>query len=291
MHSINKKQNNSYGTLYVVATPIGNINDITYRAVEILAKVQLIATEDTRHSKKILDFYGIKTKQTSYHKHNELKKSDFLINFIIEGNNVAVIADAGTPCISDPGDVLIKKAHENNITVSPIPGPSSLISAVSVSGEAADDFTFIGFLPKKLSQKLEVFNKHYNDDSSLVFFESPKRVLKTLEELKKIYSGNKKLFIAREITKVYENISIVTIDNWINYFNYNDGERLKGEFVFLIPKNKKIEKNIKKKEIESFLKILLDSDISYNKSIKIACKYLGVKKNDVYKKFINLEKK
>ena len=291
MHSINKKQNSSYGILYVVATPIGNINDITHRAIEILTKVQLIAIEDTRHSKKILDFYGIKTKRTSYHKFNELKKSDFLINFLKEGNNVAIISDAGTPCISDPGDILIQKAHENSITVSPIPGPSSLISAISVSGSASDNFTFIGFLPKKTLQKLEVFNKFYNSESSLVFFESPKRVLGTLSELKKIYSGEKKIFIAKEITKVYENISILTIDSWINYFNHNNSEKLKGEFVFLIPKNKKIEKIIKHKEVESFLKILLENDVPYNSSIKIACRYFCINKNDIYKKFIGLAKK
>ena len=291
MHSINKKQSSSYGILYVVATPIGNINDITYRAVEILSKVQLIATEDTRHSKKLLNFYGIKTKQTSYHKHNELEKSNFLKNFLIKGNNVAVISDAGTPCISDPGDILIKKAHENNIVVSPVPGASSLISAISVSGEASDTFKFIGFLPKKVSQKLDIFKRHYKSDSSLIFFESPNRVLKTLYELKKIYSGNKKLFIAREITKVYENIFILTIDDWIKYFDFNDGERQKGEFIFLILKNKKSEKIIINEEIESFIKVLLESDISYRSALKATCKYFGVKKNDIYKEYINLAKK
>ena len=146
MHNINIKINNNYGILYVVATPIGNINDITYRAVEILSSVHIIATEDTRHSKKLLNYYGIKTKQISYHKHNENERVEYLINLLLEGKSIALISDAGTPAISDPGDIIITEAHRKNIIVSPVPGASSVISAISCSGQASNDFKFIGFL-------------------------------------------------------------------------------------------------------------------------------------------------
>ncbi len=291
MHKFNKKKHNNYGTLYVVATPIGNINDITYRAVDVLSKVQLIATEDTRHSKKILNFYGIKTKQISYHKHNELERSGYLIDLLTKGDSIALISDAGTPSISDPGDVVISEAHKRSIKVSPIPGASSVISAISASGQAANDFKFIGFLPRKISQKINILKKHNNNNYSLIFFESPNRVLSTLQELKKIYNGDKELIIAREITKIYEDIKISKIDEFLEYYNFNENEKLKGEFVFIIPKVEIDENRIPDNEIEDFIQLLLDNNISYNASIKVACKHFEIKKNNIYKKYMSLAKK
>ena len=291
MHKFNKKKHNNYGTLYVVATPIGNINDITYRAVDVLSKVQLIATEDTRHSKKILNFYGIKTKQISYHKHNELERSGYLIDLLTKGDSIALISDAGTPSISDPGDVVISEAHKRSIKVSPIPGASSVISAISASGQAANDFKFIGFLPRKISQKINILKKHNNNNYSLIFFESPNSVLSTLQELKKIYNGDKELIIAREITKIYEDIKISKIDEFLEYYNFNENEKLKGEFVFIIPKVEIDENRIPDNEIEDFIQLLLDNNISYNASIKVACKHFEIKKNNIYKKYMSLAKK
>jgi len=289
LHNIGTKKQSNFGILYVVATPIGNINDITYRAVEVLSNVYVIATEDTRHSKKILNYYGIKTKQISYHKHNEAGRCDYLIELLMEGKDVAIISDAGTPAISDPGDVLISKAHENNISVSPVPGPCSLISAISVSGFASEDFKFIGFLPKKLSQKLSIFSN--NKDHSLIFFESPNRVLDTLEELKKMYSGNKTILIAKEITKIYENIGNDSIDNWIDNLKKNNNEKLKGEFIIVVPKKLLKENNIPDYEIERLLRLLLDNNVSYNSAIKITSSNFKINKNSIYKKYINLAKK
>ena len=289
MHNIGTEKQSNFGILYVVATPIGNINDITYRAVEVLSNVFIIATEDTRHSKKILNYYGIKTKQISYHKHNEAGRCDYLIELLMEGKDVAIISDAGTPAISDPGDILISKAHENNISVSPVPGPCSLISAISVSGFASEDFKFIGFLPKKLSQKLSIFSN--NSDHSLIFFESPNRVLNTLEELKKMYSGNKTILIAKEITKIYENIGNDSIDNWIEYLKKNNNEKLKGEFIIVVPKKLLKENNIPDYEIERLLRLLLDNNVSYNSAIKITSSNFKINKNSIYKKYINLAKK
>ena len=291
MHNIDQKKHNNYGILYVVATPIGNINDITYRAIDVLSKVHLIATEDTRHSKKILNFYGIKTKQISYHKYNELERSQYLIDLLVKGESIAIISDAGTPSISDPGDILISAAHKKNIMVSPVPGASSVISAISSSGQASNDFKFIGFLPKKISQKINILKKNNNNNYSLIFFESPNRVLSTLEELKNIYNGDKELIIAREITKIYEDINIRSVNDWIEYYNFNENEKLKGEFVFIIPKIEVIENKIPDNEVEDFIKLLLENDISYNISVKVTCKHFNIKKNVIYKKYMNLAKK
>ena len=251
----------------------------------------LIATEDTRHSKKILNFYGIKTKQISYHKHNELERSGYLIDLLTKGASIALISDAGTPSISDPGDVVISEAHKRSIKVSPIPGASSVISAISASGQAANDFKFIGFLPRKISQKINILKKHNNNNYSLIFFESPNRVLSTLQELKKIYNGDKELIIAREITKIYEDIKISKIDEFLEYYNFNENEKLKGEFVFIIPKVEIDENRIPDNEIEDFIQLLLDNNISYNASIKVACKHFEIKKNNIYKKYMSLAKK
>ena len=291
MHNINIKINNNYGILYVVATPIGNINDITYRAIEVLSAAYIVATEDTRHSKKLLNHYGIKTKQISYHKHNEQERVEYLINLLLEGKSVALISDAGTPAISDPGDIIITEAHKKNIVVSPIPGASSVISAISCSGQAANDFKFIGFLPKKVSQKIDILKKNDNNDYSLIFFESPNRVVNTLDEIKKLYNGDKTIIIAREITKIYEDVKIFTIDQWLEYFSLNNNEKQKGELVVIIPRVDKVENNATEREIEDFIILLLKNDIPYNTAIKVTSKHYDINKNIIYKKHMNLAKK
>ena len=291
MHNINIKINNNYGILYVVATPIGNINDITYRAIEVLSAAYIVATEDTRHSKKLLNHYGIKTKQISYHKHNEQERVEYLINLLLEGKSVALISDAGTPAISDPGDIIITEAHKKNIVVSPIPGASSVISAISCSGQAANDFKFIGFLPKKVSQKIDILKKNDNNDYSLIFFESPNRVVNTLDEIKKLYNGDKTIIIAREITKIYEDVKIFTIDQWLEYFALNNNEKQKGELVVIIPRVDKVENNATEREIEDFIILLLKNDIPYNTAIKVTSKHYDINKNIIYKKHMNLAKK
>ena len=291
MHNSIQKKNYNYGTLYVVATPIGNINDITYRAVETLSKVYLIAAEDTRQSKKLLNFYGIKTKQISYHKHNEKQRCKYLINLLLEGKDIALISDAGTPALSDPGDIIISEAHENKIHVSPIPGASSVISAISASGFASKNFTFVGFLPKKNAQKISIIEENKRNNSSFVFFESPNRVIKTLEHIKIIYGGDKAVIIAREITKIYEEIKLLSAVDWLNYFAQNNNEKLKGEFVFIIPKDDISDADISEDELINFIKLLLDNEISFNNAIKIASKKYNLNKNLIYKKYLNLAKK
>jgi len=283
-----KLKKNIFGTLYVVATPIGNINDISYRAIDILSKVDLIAAEDTRHSRKILTNFGINTKVISYHKYNEYEKCDQILDLITKGKNIALISDAGTPGISDPGDIIVSKAHKKNINVSPIPGASSVISALSVSGFASKDFKFTGFLPKKQNQKIEFLKKNINKNYSLVFFESPKRVIKTLEDLKNIYNG-KEIIITREITKIYEDIGIDSIDNWIDLYR-NNQEKIKGEFVFIIPRIEQKKNTLSDNEIEDFLQLLLQNSISYKSAVQITSKYFDLNKNKIYKKHMYLAK-
>ena len=289
MHIISTKKQSNYGILYVVATPIGNINDITYRAVEVLSNVYIIATEDTRHSKKIFNYFGIKTKQISYHKHNEVERRDYLIKLLLEGKDIAIVSDAGTPSISDPGDIIISEAHKKNIMVSPIPGVSSVIAAISSSGFASDDFKFIGFLPKKNSKKLDILK--IKNNFSLVFFESPNRVINKLEELRQIYKKKKKILVAKEITKIYENINHLSLDDWFEYFSENNNERLKGEFVIIIPKEELTNKDVSDSKIESFIILLLKNNVSYNSTIKIVCNFYKLNKNKIYKEYINLAKK
>tara|TARA_B100001564_G_scaffold144889_1_gene121697 strand:+ start:448 stop:1317 length:870 start_codon:yes stop_codon:yes gene_type:complete len=286
LHNLNKNKKSNYGILYVVATPIGNINDITYRAVEVLSNSHIIATENTKHSKRLLNFYGINTKLISYHKHNEALRCEYLINLLLEGKNISLISDAGTPSISDPGDYIIASAHKMNINVSPIPGASSLTAAISVSGFASKDFKFVGFLPKKTNQKINVLKK--SKSYSLIFFESPNRILATLNDLERIYTGEKKIMLAREITKVYEDINYDSIKNQLHNLLQNEKEKLKGEFVIVIPKNEENNNHYLEDEVEEFLKLLLENSISYNSAIKITCKHFNIKKNNIYKKYINL---
>ena len=170
MHNSDKEKQSTYGILYVVATPIGNFNDISRRAVEILSKVNLIASEDTRHSKKLLTHFNIKVRQISYHKHNEQKISNILINNLIGGKNIALISDAGSPAISDPGDILIKKARQKGIHVSPIPGACSITSALSASGYGSENFQFIGFLPKSDAEIVCLLKHGVGESSNSNYF-------------------------------------------------------------------------------------------------------------------------
>ena len=285
MHNLDKNKKSNNGILYVVATPIGNINDITYRAVEVLSNSHIIATENTKHSKRLLNFYGINTKLISYHKHNEALRCDYLIDLLLEGKDISLISDAGTPSISDPGDYIISSAHKMNINVSPIPGASSLTAAISASGFASEDFKFVGFLPKRINQKMDVLKK--SKSYSLIFFESPNRIIATLDDLKRIYSNEKKIILAREITKIYEDINYDSIQSQLYNLLQNNNEKLKGEFVIIIPKTEE-NNNYPEEEVKEFINLLLENSISYNSAIKITCKHFNVKRNNIYKKYIYL---
>ncbi len=226
------------GILYIVATPIGNLDDITLRAIEILKSVDLIACEDTRHSSKLLSHYNISTKKISYYDQIEERRSNEIVQKLGSGMNIALISDAGTPGISDPGFRLIQKALEAEISVIPIPGPSSILSALVSSGFATDRFTFEGFLPRKKGRKTRL-EALAVESRTMIIFESPLRLLKTLDDLAE-YFGERNISIGREMTKYYEEYIRGTISEVSAFFRE---KKPKGEFVIVIEgltrKNKK----------------------------------------------------
>ena len=226
------------GTLFVVATPIGNLKDITFRALNTLRDVGLIACEDTRHTKILLDKYKIKTPMISYHQHSKLQKIDTIIEKLKNGEDVALVTDAGTPGINDPGGFLINEAICYNLTIVPIPGPSALTTLLSISGIKSDRFLFLGFLPKKKGRQTMMRNLmkigNMNLYDAVVIYESPYRILRTLEDLQLVV-GNKEVVIGRELTKKFEEIYRGSISQAIIYFKENEP---RGEFVVVIKTTK-----------------------------------------------------
>jgi len=227
------------GALYVVATPIGNLEDITLRALRILKEVDLIAAEDTRHTGLLLKHFGIETPLTSYFQGNELKKKEYILSRLKEGHPVALVSDAGTPGISDPGFRLIQAAIENQIPVVPIPGPSAVIAALSVSGLPTDAFLFKGFLPHKSKKRRDLLSELEGARETLIFYESPHRITETLQDVFDIL-GDREIVLTRELTKVYEEIRRGRVSEIRNQI----GERkLKGEITLLISGKTRKKKN------------------------------------------------
>lgn len=215
--------------LYIVATPIGNLEDITFRALKTLKEVDFIAAEDTRHSKILLDKYEIRTPTISFHAWSDEHKLQQLINFLLEGKNIALISDAGTPGISDPGYVLIKAALEHNIPVVPIPGASAFLTALSASGLPTHQFVYLGFLPLKKGRQT-LLKSFAEEERTIVFYESPHRLLKTLQELVQLYP-DRQLTVARELTKIHEEFFRGTTKEALEHFQKKNP---KGEFVLML---------------------------------------------------------
>lgn len=227
-------------TLYIVATPIGNLEDITLRAIRVLKEVDLILCEDTRVTGKLLQKYGIKTPTVSYHSHSKLSKVEKIFSLFLEGKNLALVSDAGTPAISDPGVLLISQIREQasnvkgqqlNVSIVPIPGPSAVIAALSVSGFPSSDFLFLGFLPHKKGRET-LFKEIAESKRTVVFYESPHRIMKTLVSLDKAL-GKREIAIARELTKIHEEIVSGTPGELLVYLN-NNKEKIRGEFVVMV---------------------------------------------------------
>lgn len=221
---------------YVVATPIGNLGDITLRAIETLKSVDLILCEDTRETKKILEKYDIHKPTISYHSHSKLSKVDKIFELLEEGKNLALVSDAGTPTISDPGAMLVSRikthfSHDVYVQVVPVPGPSAVITALSASGLPTHEFTFLGFLPHKKGRET-LFKEIAESKRTMVFYESPHRILKTLESLTK-FCPNKKVCIARELTKIYEELQTGLPSEILNYFIENSSKQ-RGEFTVIV---------------------------------------------------------
>lgn len=216
--------------LYLVATPIGNLKDITLRAIEILKNVDLIACEDTRHTKILLDRYGIKTPTTSYFQHNRITKGKYLLRLLKEGKSIALVSDAGTPGILDPGYNIINLAIKNNIEITVIPGTSAFINALVLSGKPAHRFIFEGFLPNRSGARCNRLKELAKLKYTVIFYESPHRILATLEDMQTIF-GDKEIVVARELTKKFEEIKRDKASNLISYFRANQP---RGEFIVII---------------------------------------------------------
>lgn len=217
------------GILYIVSTPIGNLEDITLRAVEVLKQVDMIAAEDTRRTKILTARYGIKTPLTSYFQYNQIKKTDFLIDLLKRGKNIALVSDAGTPGISDPGFTVIKKALEEGITVVPIPGPSAFLTALSVSGLPTNKFVFEGFLSNKSAHRRRQLEGLKNEERTIIIYESPHRLLKMLQDMLEVM-GDIQIVSARELTKKFEEIRREKVSEAIRHFT---GTKVLGEFIII----------------------------------------------------------
>ncbi|MDA7440534.1 16S rRNA (cytidine(1402)-2'-O)-methyltransferase [Candidatus Pseudothioglobus singularis] len=270
------------GKLYVVATPIGNLGDITIRAVDILKSVDLVLAEDTRHSKKLFAHYEIGTPLKAFHEHNEKNKTESFINEINAGKSIAMISDAGTPLISDPGYLLVSKAKKIGLNVVPIPGPTALIAALSSSGLATSSFTFFGFLPSKPVARLKLLQTKINLLETIIFYESPKRILSTLEDMLEVFGDSREVCLAKELTKSFETILTDRLPNLIEYLD-EDISHQKGEFVILVSSADKIDLIESERQLDKILPILC-SEMGASKAAKLAAKITGIDKKRCYKR-------
>ena len=274
--------------LYLVATPIGNLEDITLRAIEILKKVDIVACEDTRKTNRLLTHFSINKKLVSLHQYSEKNKTDFLINELSNGKSVAFTSDAGTPAISDPGAFLVAQALKLGIKVSPIPGPSSLTTAFSVSGIQTTQFKFYGFLPNTSGKCKKVLEQIYNQDLPTIIFESPHRILKTLFLIQNIFSPTYELFIARELTKIYETIYKDKVTSIIERLE-NYPEEQKGEFVIIFSAESSQIENIRTLSINEALEVMM-KELPLNQSVKLISKIFNKNKKEVYNQALELKK-
>ncbi|MDO4188446.1 MAG: 16S rRNA (cytidine(1402)-2'-O)-methyltransferase [Lachnospiraceae bacterium] len=270
--------------LYICATPIGNLSDITPRVIDTLREVDLIAAEDTRNSIKLLNHFEIKTPMTSYHEYNKYDKADELVEKMQSGLNVAIITDAGTPAISDPGEVLVKKCHEAGIPVTSLPGACACITALTLSGLSTRRFAFEAFLPSDKKERREILSELELETRTIIIYEAPHHLLGTLEELSKSL-GNRNITLCKELTKKFESVNRTTIDSAIAYYTENTP---KGEFVIVIEgKNReeiKFEKQASFEEmsIEDHMQMYLDKGIDKKEAMKLVAKDRGVSKRDIY---------
>jgi len=277
--------NSKSGTLYIVATPIGNLEDISLRALRILSEVFMCAAEDTRKTKILFNHHQIKTKLTSYHRFSERKKLNYLIGLLKEGSDLALVSDAGTPLISDPGLLLVKEAISLGIKISPLPGPSSVTAALSVSGFNSDNFIFVGFPPRKKNERLSFIKNLVKEQRTLILFESGIRIKKLLEDISE-NSPQKNIFIAREISKMYETFYRGEIKEIINELSKSKFGS-KGEFVLVFEEiSKKNNFDTELSEEGARILNLLVDHLPNNDAMVLASKILNIKKNILYKELI-----
>lgn len=275
------------GKLYICPTPIGNLEDITYRTIRILNEVDLIAAEDTRHSIKLLNHFEISKPLTSYHEHNKDSKGGYLINKLLEGENIALISDAGMPGISDPGEDIIKQAIENNIDIEVLPGATASITALVGSGLETGKFAFEGFLDRDKKVRRNQLEELKEESRTIIFYESPHRLKDTLKDMLKVL-GNRKIAVNREITKKYQEIIREDIETVINIFNERE---VKGEFVLIVEGfkgEKTVQNSYDDLNEREYVLALMERGMDKKDAIKTVCKDRKLKKDVVYKQVLDI---
>ena len=271
------------GKLYIVATPLGNLGDITLRAIEILKKVDIIAAEDTRHTLKLLNHLGISKPLISNHRHNEEMKTEQFVEKILEGQDMAVVSDAGTPGICDPGEVLVKKCIEEEIDVIPIPGACAFINALIASGIDTKEFTFLGFLPLNKKLRKEKLHKVEKSKETVILYEAPHKIMSTLKDLEQILE-DRQIVLARELTKLHEEFIRGSAREIIE-----KAENLKGEIVLIIEANKKVDinTNFETMSLEEHYKLYEKQGLEKKEIIKKMAKDRNLSRNEIYQKFLS----
>jgi 16S rRNA (cytidine1402-2'-O)-methyltransferase len=280
-----------YGVLYVVATPIGNLGDISQRALDVLKMVDIIAAEDTRHSTKLLQHFGVSTRLIAYHEYSNEQRLQKIVALLMSGESVALISDAGTPLISDPGYDLVNVARANSIEVQAVPGSCALIAALSISGLPCNQFVFEGFLPAKSSSRCQAFTPLLEETRTVVFYESPHRIVDSLKDLGAVLGGEREVVLARELTKKYETVLSGSVESLLQQIQ-EDTNQQRGEFVLLVKGVDKlvIEKGVVSSEAKALMAILLEYTPVKTASA-IAAKVTGIKKRDLYQWALDNPKK
>jgi 16S rRNA (cytidine1402-2'-O)-methyltransferase len=273
--------------LYVVATPIGNLADISLRALEVLRGVDLVACEDTRHARHLLDHHRIRVPTVALHQHNENIAAEKLLRLLAEGKSVALISDAGTPGISDPGARTVAAVRRAGYTVSPLPGASAAIAALSAAGMAEEQFLFVGFLPAKAGARSNVINELKSVAAALVFYEAPHRIVETVTELVRCLEPQRDIVIAREITKLFEQIERMPLSEAVTWLT-SDANRQRGEFVLIVSGAPPADDEALDTEAERVLSILL-AELPLKQAAKLAAEITGQPKNALYQRALGLK--
>jgi 16S rRNA (cytidine1402-2'-O)-methyltransferase len=274
-------------TLYVVATPIGNLQDITLRALEVLKTVDVVAAEDTRHTSHLLSHFAIQKKLIAVHEHNEQKSAQILLERLRAGESIALVTDAGTPGISDPGAIVVDVLREAGVKVVPVPGASAVIAALSASGITANGYVFYGFLPASGSQRRKTLEALKGYSSTLVFYEAPHRIIECVEDLAKVLGGERRITIARELTKTFETFHRCVLQDAKGWLE-SDPNQQRGEFVLLVEAAAVVEEADITEDAERILRLLL-ADLPLKQAVKLATEITGVKKNILYEFALKLK--
>ena len=278
------------GTLYLCATPIGNLQDMTPRVLETLREVDLIAAEDTRNSRKLMTHFQIPTPMTSYHEYNKVEKAYTLIEKLNEGQNIALITDAGTPAISDPGEVLVRMCQEAGITVTSLPGPAALIVALTLSGLSTRRFCFEGFLPPDKKERKQILEELTGETRTIILYEAPHHLKATLKELYDAL-GERKITLCRELTKKFETVFPTTLEGALAFYEENEP---RGEYVLVLESKSLQQKKQEQQEsfaemsIEEHMKIYEDKGVDRKEAMKLVAKERGISKRDVYQYLLDL---